>query len=93
MNNICLKCGSAIDGLATTGRPKSYCSIACRRSAELEVRRLNSRLEKLEGDLSNTRLGYGFEPEKDAAKLVAEIIIQEARLLKLLSSEDSSCPG
>lgn len=93
MKNTCVKCGSTIDGLATTGRPKAYCSTACRRSAELEVRRLNSRLEKLEVSLSNTRLGYySFEPEKDAAKLVEEIAIQEARLIKLLTREDSISP-
>mgnify|MGYP003395817358 CR=1 FL=1 len=85
MKTTCIKCGKAIEGTAATGRPLTYCSVGCRRAAEHEVRRLNSRLEKLEGDLSNTRLGYGWEPMGTAKKLEAEIALQEARLRTLLA--------
>jgi hypothetical protein len=47
----CIKCGKDFTTAATTGRPPSYCSIACRRSAELEITGINRRLEALEEEL------------------------------------------
>ncbi|MGH8729782.1 MAG: hypothetical protein ACREV9_16870 [Burkholderiales bacterium] len=48
MTTACLKCGKLIDSNAATGRPKSYCSIGCRRLAEFEIRRLAQFLAKHE---------------------------------------------
>jgi hypothetical protein len=36
----------------STGRPSAYCSVACRRVAEFEIRRLTRKLD----DLENVRL-------------------------------------
>jgi hypothetical protein len=38
MPNLCKSCGAVLIKGAL-GRPRSYCSDACRRAAELEVRR------------------------------------------------------
>ena len=43
----CQTCGTEIEKPAT-GRPKRYCSTACRRVAEFEIRRLNKRIGRLE---------------------------------------------
>ena len=43
----CLKCGSPLTKSAA-GRPSSYCSVACRRAAEYERKRLQKHLERLE---------------------------------------------
>jgi hypothetical protein len=44
----CRKCGAPIRNVATTGRPRRFCSLACRRAAEVAVRRLDRNLEALE---------------------------------------------
>lgn len=80
----CVKCGSPIAEAATTGRPKVYCSPACRRSAEHEVRRANVLLGKLEERLSHARLGFGCSTPASIAALEAEIARHETRLLALL---------
>lgn len=82
--NTCLKCGLTIEEQATTGRPKAYCSVGCRRSAEHEVRRINSLLQKLETDLSNAILGRVWADQ--VSKIEAEILRQEARLRNLLDA-------
>ena len=56
MNN-CVKCGNPITATKEKGRKKVYCSIACRRSAELEIRRINERLTGLEKIAERLRLG------------------------------------
>lgn len=86
MGTGCLKCGKAIQEQAATGRPKSYCSVGCRRAAEHEIRRINSLLGKLEGDLSNARLGCGWDTDKTSKKLECEIALQESRLRALLDA-------
>lgn len=43
----CRKCGAALKR-PKTGRPPVWCSTACRRAAEYEVKRVNRRLEVLE---------------------------------------------
>lgn len=84
MEAMCLKCGGQIAESATAGRPKRYCSVACRRAAEHEVRRLNALLAKLEERVSNARLGFGFSSPGSVENLEGEIARQEARLRALL---------
>lgn len=80
----CVKCGSPITEAPTTGRPKKYCSPACRRSAEHEIRRVNVLLGKLEERASNARLGFGCSTPGSIANLEGEIARHEARLRALL---------
>jgi len=88
MKTTCVKCGKEIEGQTTTGRPKDYCSTGCRRAAEYEKNRINSRMGKLEDLLSSARLGCGFDPASDVEKLKAEIAIYEERLRVLLNTEE-----
>lgn len=83
----CVKCGNPIEAVAAEGRPKKYCSVACRRSAEHEIRRVNTLLGKLEERASNARLGYGVPNSDQDAKLEREISHQEARLRALLGDD------
>lgn len=86
----CIKCKQPIQENAIKGRNKSYCSIACRRAAELEIRRINDRLISLEKIAESYRLKSpifgGFEKEEE---VLAEIERQEKRLRELLSDEDA----
>lgn len=50
----CVICGTPRPR-ATTGRPPSYCSVACRRVAEFELRRLDRQLGDLEVDRDDAR--------------------------------------
>lgn len=84
----CLKCGTPLEASNGKGRPKAYCSTACCRVAEYEVRRINSRLEKLEDELSNARLGRGWKPQESVEKLRSEIAIYEERLRVLLEAKE-----
>ena len=38
------------------GRPAGYCSVACRRTAEYEIRRVNRGLEALESECNSLQL-------------------------------------
>src|SRR5687768_17907774 len=52
----CRKCGAELPEAAGPGRPRSYCSVGCRRAAELEVRRLQRALENTEDMIRQCRL-------------------------------------
>ena len=80
----CLKCGKPLESSTGKGRPNTYCSTACRRTAEFEIRRINLRLIKLEEQASNARLGYGMPSEGHIRKLKDEIALYEERLRVLL---------
>ena len=72
------------------GRPKDYCSTACRRANEFEIRRLNSRIARLEDRASANRLdpiAMAFVGFGDGG-LVEEIELQKARLRELLKEAD-----
>ncbi len=89
----CLKCRRAVEQLPT-GRPRSYCSTACRRTAEFEIRRLVRRIERLDTDLEHLRGVrddgipdvYGHSPKKRRALLAQGIKAAEARLRALLDT-------
>ena len=51
----CVKCGGALPPGKAAGRPRRYCSTACRRLAEYEVSRLQNRLSRLEDELLRER--------------------------------------
>ena len=85
----CVKCKQPIEESKGTGRKKVYCSVACRRSAELEIRRINERITGLERIAESYRLKipvldvYGKEED-----VLAELSRQESRLKELLAGMD-----
>ena len=93
----CLKCGGPLPERPATGRPATYCSVACRRAAEFEIRRLNRRLEVLEVKASGLRHGrdsgirdwQGRTPQMALADVEEEIAEAEARLRALLAGEET----
>jgi sugar-specific transcriptional regulator TrmB len=92
----CVKCGRPLEKPAT-GRPPAYCSTACRRLAEYELRRINRRLEKLEGRASRLRHSpdvgakdwAGRTHAEALAACEAEIADAEKRLRALLDAAES----
>ncbi|MCG7756863.1 MAG: hypothetical protein LZF63_09420 [Nitrosomonas sp.] len=66
-----------------------YCSVACRRAAELEIKRINERITGLEKIAESYRLKvpmldvYGKEED-----VLVELSRQESRLKELLSGMD-----
>lgn len=46
----CAKCKAAIEPRPGPGRPPTYCSDACKRLIEFELRRIDRRLAKYESD-------------------------------------------
>ena len=86
---ICPACGEIIPESAGPGRPRKYCSAACSRSAELEIRRVNALLEHLENRLSECRASEILTLDSPEL-LQSEIDRQRARLLELLT--DASGP-
>ena len=89
----CVECGRAVEHLPT-GRPRSFCSTACRRLAEFELRRVARRIERLETNLESLRGvrddgipdGYGHSPQKRRELLVLGIKEAEKRLRDLLDA-------
>ena len=85
--NKCPSCGRAIEAQVGPGRPRIYCSIACRRVGELRIRRLNGQLEGLEQrerwlrDPSR-RMTFPFD-EAEAKFIVAEMAAIKDELRRL----------
>ena len=96
----CAKCGEPLPARAKTGRPAIYCSEGCRRSAELELRRLQRRLEALEvrgSELRHSRDDgirdwHGRRQPEALANCEAEIAEAESRLRLLLSEPRGKSP-
>lgn len=85
----CQKCGAPVKKPAKQGRPPKYCSNACRRSAEFEVRRITDHLGKLESNYSHARLhGSASTVWLPPEKYETEIARFEARLRALLVEHD-----
>ena len=57
MSNRCKTCGGElpVSPEPRLGRSRRYCSPSCRKAAELEQRRIDRRIERLEGRLSDVR--------------------------------------
>lgn len=90
----CIKCGASLPPSAPTGRPATYCSTACRRAAELEIRRLNRHIEKIEERMAHIRIHgrssyacYLREPDAAIDALKCECERHESRLRLLLSEQ------
>jgi hypothetical protein len=94
---MCIKCRTRpAAAKPTTGRTPVYCGVACRRAAELEIRRVNRRLTALEqalvaekdrsyaplGDLAD---GQGRFAAQRIAALRDRIAEEEERLRALLT--------
>lgn len=92
----CLICHRPIEPKEGPGRPNVYCSPACRRTAEHEVRRLDRRLERLEeqrDDLRGEVLQYQgtgmmrfYGPALAACE--ANIVTATERMRVLLAGDD-----
>ena len=90
----CFKCAAQIQQPAT-GRPRRFCSDACRVATNYEIRRLNSRLESLETEASRLRHerdnglrdGGGRTQAELLAATEAEIVDGERRLRLLLEGQ------
>lgn len=91
----CRKCGRVVDQ-PSRGRPKRFCSAGCRRSSELEVRRLDQAIARLEGELEACRFAetdslaalvdvFGHNLEERQASISREIARYESRLRELLA--------
>ena len=93
MSNACVKCGRQLQRQAT-GRPAEYCSPACRRSAEFELRRLNARLDRLETEQMHIRLhGKSSCYRIDGDARTAEIRAIEERLRELMTAGADADPA
>lgn len=96
----CRKCACACAfGANASGRPALYCSTGCRRAAEYELRRIQTRLAMLENQLSDCKLNRspimnwdGTSAEERATHLREVIAEEEARFKALLGSNDSQEP-
>jgi hypothetical protein len=103
----CRKCGGRLV-IPSTGRPPTYCSIACRRSAEFEIRRISRRLEGLENERHKLQTGLAVvlsrgEPdawERDLREARTKLRVTnneingcERRLLALLSDDLEAHPA
>jgi hypothetical protein len=87
----CLICGQALQQ-PPTGRRRRYCGPPCRKSAELELRRLQTRLQHLEDWRSNLFMWGGEMKRKQLPQTEAEIERLRKRQLTLLGrpSDDAS---
>lgn len=84
----CLRCGSALVArLAGRGRPPSYCSTACRRAAEYELRRVQQGLASLEERARRYRLGWFGRSKEPPPEIDEERRRLEERLRALLEGE------
>jgi len=79
----CRKCSAPIEGTGKPGRPRSYCSVGCRRAAEREIRRADRAIEAMEERARWARIN-----NFDAKQYEAERVRLEARLRDLLDDED-----
>ena len=91
----CQKCGKKLTESDGPGRPKKFCSKACRRAGEYALTRVNRRIGDLEEELSCYRMmvsardrtsimAYDCTPRKAVKIVEKEIKLQEKRLLELL---------
>jgi hypothetical protein len=87
----CVECGSEFEA-NDFGRPAVYCDPACRRAAEFRIRRINTRLLRLEAELDAIESGRTW-PHATAAwrrgqadALKERIAVFEGRLRQLLAA-------
>lgn len=93
----CLICTRPLPPATGRGRPRAYCSPACRRTAEFEIRRLHARLGQLEVRASELRLEAAaptwtndwqkHQARRQAAAVEDEIARLTARLRERCAAE------
>lgn len=83
---VCRKCSAPVERGDGPGRPRVYCSVACRRSAEREIRRLDRQIEAAEDRLYWCRINGAHEPA--LSRHEAERVRLEVRLRELLDDDD-----
>jgi hypothetical protein len=91
--SACPECGSGLPVQAATGRPRVYCGLQCRRTAEHRISRARRLVERLESRLIDLRLavaGYGDTSVpggllRQEGVLEIEIAKAEGRLRELLA--------
>ncbi len=81
----CLKCSKPMPEQEGPGRPRRFCSTECKKATDLEIRRLNSRIGKLERDESTYRIKGAAGWAKGAAEEIKRL---EAHLAILLAAEE-----
>lgn len=85
---VCVKCSRPLPERSGPGRPALYCSTACRRAAEYELRRVQASLEHVEEQVRACAFGwYGRKPAH-AVTYEAERTRLEGRLRLLLGGDD-----
>jgi hypothetical protein len=67
IERVCRRCAGPLV-TPRTGRPPTFCSTACRRAAEYEVRRLSRRLERLETEAADLCVQLHVIEHRDAAQ-------------------------
>ena len=91
----CRKCGTPLPP-PSTGRPRAFCGVGCRRAAEREVRRLDNAIGALEGRQLSHRESAAFgtgtaaHHEAKIEHLRAEIALAEQRMRELLDTGDDN---
>ncbi len=84
----CVKCSRPLPEQSGPGRPPIYCSTACRRAAEYELRRVQASLEHVEEQVRACAFGwYGRKPAH-AGPYEGERVRLEARLRLLLGGDE-----
>lgn len=89
MSETCQVCAVALLQ-KTRGRPRVFCSVACRRLAAFEITRLQRRIERLELEAERIRRDhsglsrFGSTREQTIADIKTEKLLATERLRELL---------
>ncbi len=86
MTSTCRKCGAPVEQTGGRGRPRSYCSVGCRRAAEREIRRADRAIEQMEERARWARINNA--DRASVAKYDAERVHLEQRLRDLLDDDE-----
>ena len=89
----CKMCSRELAAATGAGRPPRYCSVACRRAAEFEIRRLDKRIDGLEDQISLVRRSRMMVMGVDVDLVEAEILRLRDRLLELLGDGSEQVDG
>ena len=87
MRTTCRVCRAPVIA-KSAGRPPSFCSIACRRMAERDIRRLDADIGEMQREARWLRNPARLPAQSDAAEaafLVIEIAAARVRLRELLT--------
>jgi hypothetical protein len=89
----CAMCGAPLKKRTGRGRPPKFCSTACKRTAELKMRRLNEHIARLELEAERCRRTHlplydtlGASPEQRAQDIARELGAYEKQLRELFAA-------